>query len=56
MPRIGWIELVIVFIIGLFIFRVARLDRLLRGLAEGIREFRRALAGEESENETNGTP
>jgi TatA/E family protein of Tat protein translocase len=52
MPKIGWIELAIVFIIGLFLFRVARLDRLMRGLAEAVREFRRGLAGEENEDGT----
>ena len=53
MPRIGWIELAIIFIIGLFLFRVARLDRLIRGLAEAVREFRRGLAGEENKDSTH---
>jgi len=47
-------ELVIVLVIVLLIFGVGRLGNLGRDLGEGIREFRRGLAGDggESEGET----
>jgi sec-independent protein translocase protein TatA len=49
MPKIGPLELVIVLVIVLLIFGVGRLGRLGRDLGEGIREFRRGLAGDDEE-------
>jgi sec-independent protein translocase protein TatA len=46
LPKIGPLELVIVLVIVLLIFGVGRLGRLGKDLGEGIREFRRGLAGD----------
>lgn len=42
-------ELLIVLVIVLLVFGVGRLSKLGKDLGEGIREFRRGLAGDESE-------
>jgi sec-independent protein translocase protein TatA len=47
LPKIGPLELVIVLVIVLLIFGVGRLSRLGRDLGEGIREFRRGIAGDD---------
>ncbi len=49
MPKIGPLELVIVLVIVLLIFGVGRLSKLGRDMGEGIREFRRGLAGDEDD-------
>jgi sec-independent protein translocase protein TatA len=54
LPKVGLPELVIVLAIVLLIFGVGRLGKLGRELGEGIREFRKGLAGngdEEGEQE-----
>ena len=47
LPKIGPLELVIVLVIVLLIFGVGRLGRLGKDLGEGIREFRRGIAGDD---------
>ena len=49
MPKIGPLELVIVLVIVLLIFGVGRLGQLGKDLGEGIREFRKGIAGDEGE-------
>jgi sec-independent protein translocase protein TatA len=49
LPKIGPLELVIVLAIVLLIFGVGRVGRLGRDLGEGIREFRRGIAGNDEE-------
>ena len=49
LPKIGPLELVIVLVIVLLIFGVGRLGRLGKDLGEGIREFRRGIAGDDEE-------
>ncbi len=55
MPRIGVPELLIVLVIVVLIFGVGRLGRVGRDLGEGIREFRKALSGEEEAQEDDQT-
>ena len=49
MPKIGVPELLIVLAIVILIFGVGRLGRLGKDLGEGIREFRKGIAGDEGE-------
>lgn len=51
MPKLGIWELLIVLVIVLLVFGVGRVGQLGKDLGEGIREFRRGLAGEEGEGE-----
>ena len=51
LPKIGPLELVIVLVIVLLIFGVGRLGRLGKDLGEGIREFRKGIAGDEEKAE-----
>jgi sec-independent protein translocase protein TatA len=49
MPKIGVPELLIVLAIVVLIFGVGRLGKLGKDLGEGIREFRKGIAGDEGE-------
>jgi sec-independent protein translocase protein TatA len=49
MPKIGVPELLIVLVIVVLIFGVGRLGKLGKDLGEGIREFRKGIAGDEGE-------
>lgn len=55
MPNLGPMELVILLVIILIIFGVGRLPEVGSALGRGIREFRRAASGEESEEEQEKT-
>jgi len=55
MPNLGPMELVILLVIILIIFGVGRLPEVGGALGRGIREFRRAASGEESEEEQEKT-
>ncbi len=52
MPQLGPMELVIILVIILIVFGVGRLPEVGGALGRGIREFRRAASGQESEEET----
>jgi sec-independent protein translocase protein TatA len=45
---IGWIELILLFLIVLILFGSRKLPELARGLGEAVREFRRAMSEAES--------
>jgi sec-independent protein translocase protein TatA len=49
MGRIGWQELLFLGMILLVLFGATKLPAIGRGFGEGIREFKRALKGEEPE-------
>ena len=49
--RIGGWEWIIVLVVVLLIFGVGRLSQLGKDLGEGIREFRKGIAGDEGESE-----
>ena len=51
LPKIGPLELVIVLVIVLLIFGVGRLGKLGKEMGEGIREFRKGIAGDEEKAE-----
>lgn len=55
MPKIGPLELVIVLVIVVLVFGVGRLGKLGKDLGEGIREFRRGISSDESENKIEET-
>jgi sec-independent protein translocase protein TatA len=54
MPRIGPLELAIILLIVVLVFGVGKLPELGSALGRGIRDFRKALSGEdEQRNQTN---
>jgi sec-independent protein translocase protein TatA len=54
MPRIGPLELAIILLIVVLVFGVGKLPELGSALGRGIRDFRKALSGEdERHNQTN---
>ncbi len=54
MPRIGPLELAIILLIVVLVFGVGKLPELGAALGRGIRDFRKALSGEdEPRNQSN---
>ncbi len=54
MPRIGPLELAIILLIVVLVFGVGKLPELGSALGRGIRDFRKALSGEdEQRNQSN---
>ncbi len=54
MPRIGPLELAIILLIVVLVFGVGKLPELGAALGRGIRDFRKALSGEdEQKNQPN---
>lgn len=54
MPRVGPLELAIILLIVVLVFGVGKLPELGSALGRGIRDFRKALSGEdEQRNQTN---
>ena len=51
-PGLGPMELVIIVLALLLLFGAKRIPLIARGLGEGIRDFKRSLAGEDEEDET----
>lgn len=47
--NLGLPELVVVFVIALLVFGPKRLPELAKGLGKGIRDFKKALSGEDEE-------
>lgn len=47
MPRIGPIEIILILVIILIIFGVGRLPEVGAGLGKGIRNFKKAMSGED---------
>jgi sec-independent protein translocase protein TatA len=52
MGRIGWQELLFLGLILLVLFGATKLPAIGRGMGEGIREFKKALKGEQPEAPT----
>ena len=52
MPRIGLPELLILLAIVFFLFGAKRLPEMGKGIGEGIRNFRKSVKSEESEDST----
>jgi sec-independent protein translocase protein TatA len=48
----GWQELILIFLVLLFIFGAKRIPDIAQGLGKGIREFKRALKDTEDEFKT----
>lgn len=57
MPTLGTTELIILLVIVLILFGGAKLPQLMKGMGEGMKEFRRATKddGEEAETEKKKT-
>ncbi len=53
---IGQLELIIILVVVFLLFGAKRLPDIARGIGKGIREFRRALEGRDTDDEKNGTP
>ena len=51
MARIGMPELVVILVIVLLLFGAAKLPQLAKSLGEGIKEFKKAVTGKESEED-----
>ena len=52
----GWQELLLILIIVLAIFGGSKLSGIGRGLGEGIRNFRKGMKGEDSDDANTPTP
>ncbi len=50
--NLGVKELLIILVIVLVLFGASRIPRLMRGLGEGIREFKKGLSGEGQNHDT----
>jgi sec-independent protein translocase protein TatA len=50
MPQIGPLEVVIVLVIALLVFGPKKLPELGRGLGRGMRDFKRGLAGDDTDD------
>jgi len=53
MPGLGWMEILLIFVVILLIFGAKRLPELAQGLGKGIRDFKRALR--ETTDEVKGS-
>jgi len=53
MGRIGMPELLVILVIVLLLFGAAKLPQLARSLGEGLKEFKKAITGKESEDDKN---
>jgi sec-independent protein translocase protein TatA len=51
MPRLGTWEIVAIVVVVLFIFGAGRLPQTLGALGKGVRDFRRAVSGENTDTE-----
>lgn len=51
MPGLG--ELIIIFMIVLVIFGAGKIPRIAKDMGSGIREFKKAMSGEEDEKKSN---
>jgi sec-independent protein translocase protein TatA len=56
MGRIGVPELLIILLIILLLFGAAKLPQLAKSLGEGIKEFKKAVAGKDEENKDQDKP
>ena len=52
MPTLGTTELIILLVIVLILFGGAKLPQLMRGMGEGMKEFRKATKDEDEEVKT----
>jgi sec-independent protein translocase protein TatA len=52
MPTLGTTELIILLVIVLILFGGAKLPQLMRGMGEGMKEFRKATKDDDSEVES----
>ncbi len=50
MPGLGFSEILVILLIVVLIFGASRIPELGKGLGEGIKNFKRAVKGEEEEN------
>ncbi len=55
MPNIGFPELMVIMGVALLIFGGKKIPELGRGLGEGIRNFKKAMSGEEEKKPTTPT-
>ena len=53
---IGQLELIIILVVVFLIFGAKRLPDIAKSIGKGIREFRKALEGRDTEEDKNGKP
>jgi len=52
---LGWFEIVVILFIVVLLFGTRKLPELGKGLGEGIKNFKRAMSGKETEKIEDGT-
>ena len=53
MPKIGLMEVLLIVLIILLLFGANRLPKALGGLGKGLREFKKGMKGEETDDEAS---
>lgn len=51
--HVGWLEILIVILIIVVLFGASRIPKLMRGMGQGVKEFKQGLRGE-GEEESKG--